>query len=294
MPSTIIEKPKWLDKKISLGQYKGLSSLLESLNLDTVCQQARCPNMGECFYNGVATFLILGKICTRSCSFCAVTKAKPGAIDYDQPRRIAQAVSRLGLRHVVITSVTRDDLSDAGAEIFTRTISCIKELGQDINIEVLVPDFKANIESIKKVIDAGPDIFGHNLETVDRLYKQIRPDTDYKRSLAVLDAAKKINPDIYTKSGLLLGLGETESEVLDVLSDLRSIACDFLSLGQYLAPSKRHFPVKEYISPHKFKWYKEKAHKLGFLHAECAPYVRSSYLAAQYISSEAGKGVCLG
>jgi len=294
MQNTIIEKPGWLDKKISLGQYKELSSLFESLNLNTVCQQAACPNMGECFGSGVAAFLILGKICTRACRFCAIKKAKPEAVDYDQPGRVSQAVRRLDLRHVVITSVTRDDLSDGGAEMFSRTISCIKELGRDIKIEVLVPDFKARIESIKKVIDAGPDIFSHNLETVDRLYKQVRTDADYKRSLAVLDAAKRINSDIYTKSGLMLGLGETESEVLDALFDLRKIGCDFLSLGQYLAPSQKHFPVKEYISPDKFKWYKEQAFKLGFLHAECGPYVRSSYLASQYMPAEVGKGVYLG
>jgi len=281
-----LRKPAWLSKKIDFRKCRHLNRLLKDLNLNTVCQQALCPNISECFAAGAATFLILGKICTRGCKFCAVRKGIPEDVDLDEPRRVTEAVKRLGLRHVVITSVTRDDLPDGGASVFADNIVEIHKLQKDIAVEVLVPDFYGEIESIKKVITAKPDIFAHNIETIPRLYGKVRKAADYMRSLDVLKTAKKLDNNIYIKSGIMLGLGETEQEVLDVFDDLRDIKCDFLSIGQYLAPSLNHFTVKEYITPEKFEFYKRQAQKLGFLHIESAPYVRSSYLASGYI----GKG----
>jgi len=277
------QRPDWLKKKIDLQQTRQLHKLFGSLDLHTVCKEALCPNIGECFSRKVATFLILGCTCTRNCNFCAVKNGVPGKIDQGEPKRVVEAVKKLGLRHVVITSVTRDDISDGGAEIFAKTIAGLKAADEDLKIEVLVPDFQARVSSIKTVIDACPDIFAHNLDTVPRLYPEVRRDAQYDRSLGVLKKAKNINKKIYTKSGLMLGLGETELEVLDVLSDLRSVQCDFLSLGQYLAPSKKHFSVQEFIHPDKFKDYKNKAQEMGFLYVKSGPYVRSSYLSDEYL-----------
>lgn len=275
-------KPHWLNKKISLSDTRLLSGMLGDLNLNTVCQEARCPNIGECFRSGIATFLILGDICTRNCKFCAVKKGKPLALDTDVPRRIGEAVRKLNLKHVVITSVTRDDLTDGGAGVFAEAISAIKNIDKNIIVEALAPDFKGRLESLAAVIAAGAGIFAHNLETVPRLYKRIRPDTDYQKSLLVLRSAKEMNSNIYTKSGLMLGLGEREEEVESVLRDLRGADCDFLSLGQYLSPGKKYFPAQEFIEPEKFRWMKMKAQRLGFLHIESGPYVRTSYRAEQY------------
>ncbi|MBU0635083.1 MAG: lipoyl synthase [Candidatus Omnitrophica bacterium] len=275
-------KPHWLNKKISLSDTQVLSGMLGDLKLNTVCQKARCPNIGECFKSGVATFLILGDICTRSCRFCAVKKGKPSAPDKNEPCRIEDAVKKLNLKHVVITSVTRDDIADGGAGVFAETISGIKNIDKNIIIEVLVPDFKARLESLRTVIAARPEIFAHNLESVPRLYKRIRPHADYQKSLLVLESVKEMNSNIYTKSGLMLGLGEREEEVEDVLRDLRRVKCDFLSVGQYLCPSRKHFPVQEFIEPEKFDRIKIKAQRLGFLHIESGPYIRSSYRAQRY------------
>ena len=283
MQGAMRRKPSWLNKKIHLQETLNLHKLFGKLNLHTVCKEALCPNIGECFSNKVATFLILGRVCTRKCSFCAVKSGVPDKIDPDEPQRVAEAVKKLGLKHVVITSVTRDDLDDGGAGIFADTIMVLKTVDADLKVEVLVPDFKSSDSSIKKVIQGRPDIFAHNLETVPRLYSKLRQGAQYERSLDVLKKAKKFDKSIYTKSGLILGLGETESEVLDVLSDLRGAQCDFLSLEQYLAPSKKHFSVQNFIEPDKFTYYKNKAEGLGFLHVQSGPYVRSSYLSDKYL-----------
>ncbi len=277
-----MKKPPWLNKKIDFKKCHAIKVLLKGLKLHTICQEASCPNISECFAKGVATFLILGDICTRNCRFCGVKKGSPGAIDFEEPERVAEAAQRLNLRHVVITSVTRDDIDDGGAEIFARTIFHIQNKIKNIAIEVLIPDFKGNKKAIKKVIEAGPDIIGHNIETVPRLYPYLR-QANYLGSLNVLKTAKTLNNHIYTKSGLMLGLGEKEEEVLEVLRALREVNCDFLSIGQYLPPSLEHFPIKEYIHPDRFDYYKKKALELGFLYVASGPYVRSSYLAEEYL-----------
>jgi len=277
-------KPAWLNKKINLKDCSAMKQNLRNLGVETVCEQAMCPNIGECFLAKTATFLILGRNCTRMCSFCNIQKAKPLAVDGGEPERVAQAVEQLSLKHVVITSVTRDDLSDGGAGIFAQTVSCIREKSPQVKIEILIPDFGASFGALKIVAAAKPDIIAHNLETVPSLYNQVRQGSDYLRSLGVLRVLKEILPQLKTKSGLMLGLGEKIDEVLAVMQDLRSVDCDLLSIGQYLAPSKRHYPVKDYIPLEQFNDYKKKAKELGFLHIQSAPYVRSSYMAAQYLS----------
>ena len=281
---TILMKPVWLNKKINLRDCSEMKQDLRNLGVETVCEQAMCPNIGECFSAKTATFLILGKICTRGCRFCNIVQAKPLGVDEGEPGKVAQAVERLGLKHVVITSVTRDDLSDGGAGIFAATVNSIKRKTPEVTVELLIPDFGFSLSSLKIVADSGASIIAHNLETVPSLYAQVRQGADYTRSLGLLSALKEIAPQLKTKSGLMLGLGENNDEVLAVMQDLRSVNCDLLSIGQYLAPSKQHYPVKAFISLKQFDGYKEKAKKLGFLHIQSAPYVRSSYLAAQYLS----------
>ena len=243
-----------------------------------------CPNIGECFKAKVATFLILGKNCTRSCSFCNVQKALPSAVDKDEPERVAQAAALLGLKHVVVTSVTRDDLSDGGAALFADTVSRIKRKLPGVTIELLIPDFKLSQDALKIIVDSRPQIVAHNVETVPSLYKVVRQGADYARSLEVLSLLKNMAPDLKTKSGLMLGLGEKEEEVFQVMRDLRVNECDLLSIGQYLAPSQKHYPVKEYIRLQQFADYEKKARQMGFAHVKSAPYVRSSYLADKYLS----------
>lgn len=277
-------RPVWLNKKINLKACSQMKQLLKDLRVETVCEQAMCPNMGECFARNEATFLILGQYCTRACSFCNIEKGKPLALDADEPRRVAEAVEKLSLKHVVITSVTRDDLTDGGAGIFKATILAIRQKMPKVKIEVLIPDFRLSLEALSIVARALPDIIAHNVETVPSLYKKVRQGSEYSRSLDVLRAIKKISPGVKTKSGIMLGLGEKEEEVLAVMRDLRFAECDFLSIGQYLAPSSRHYPVQEYVSPEIFSFYKEKAEKSGFSHVESAPYVRSSYSAGEYLS----------
>jgi lipoic acid synthetase len=279
-------RPRWLDKKINFADCSRVSSLLKSLRLNTVCQQALCPNIGECFARKEATFLILGKNCTRSCSFCRVEKnSLPQAPDFDEPGRVAQAVKKLNLRHAVITSVTRDDLADGGAGHFADTILHLRRVCPGVSVEVLIPDFKFNPKALAKILKARPEIIAHNLETVSRLYGAVRKGSDYKRSLGVLKFIKEKDKYIFTKSGLMLGLGEREDEVLSVFADLRKASCDFLSLGQYLSPSRNHHPVIEYIPLEKFLRYKKEALKSGFLSVASGPYVRSSYLAKDYLES---------
>ncbi|HDN98035.1 MAG: lipoyl synthase [Candidatus Omnitrophota bacterium] len=276
-------KPEWLNKKIDLKTCNTLRRLLRDLKLHTICEEAFCPNISECFSKGTATFLILGNICTRNCAFCGVRKGKPSGVDEEEPERVAEAVKRLNLRYAVITSVTRDDLDDGGAEQFVRTILKIREKSEKTKIEVLIPDFGGNEKSVEKIVEAKPDVIGHNIETVPRLYPVIRPKANYSVSLNILKMVKKMDSSIYTKSGLILGFGEKEEEVIDVLKSLREVNCDFLSLGQYLPPRINSYPVKEYIHPDKFDYYKNIALSSGFLHVESGPYVRSSYLAEQYL-----------
>lgn len=277
-------KPAWLNKKISLKDCSATKQILRTMRLNTVCEQAMCPNIGECFSARVATFLILGKNCTRMCSFCNIQKASPLPVDLNEPQRVAQAVEQMGLKHVVITSVTRDDLADGGAGIFAATVKQINQRLPKVTVELLIPDFGFSLAALKTVAASGPQVIAHNLETVPSLYKIVRQGADYSRSLGLLRALKEISPKLKTKSGLMLGLGEKPDEVLKVMRDLRSVECDLLSLGQYLAPSQKHYPVKDYIIPEQFKDYQEQARKLGFLHIESGPYVRSSYLAADYLS----------
>ncbi len=283
MESQVLKKPWWLKKKIDLKLCHHLKCLLRDLNLHTICEESGCPNISECFARGTATFLILGDVCTRNCRFCGVKKGRPMALDEDEPQHVAEAVRRLGLKHAVITSVTRDDLEDGGAAYFAKTIEAIKTLTPQVTIEVLIPDFQGNKEAIKTVVEAGPDIIGHNVETVPRLYPKVRPKANYRRSLEVLETAKKLDSKLYTKSGLMLGLGERASEVTQVCQDLRAVNCDFLSLGQYLPPKRSAYPVKEYIFPQKFDSYKKEALKMGFLYVASGPFVRSSYLAEEYL-----------
>jgi len=276
-------KPAWLNKKINLKSCSAMKGILRNLDVETVCEQAMCPNIGECFARNEATFLILGRNCTRRCGFCNIKKSLPLEPDLGEPARVAQAVRQLGLEHVVITSVTRDDLPDGGAGIFARTVSLIKEKSPRAKIETLIPDFGFSWDALKIVADSKPDIIAHNLETVPSLYKQVRQGADYFGSLSLLRMVNKMSPGLKIKSGLMLGLGEKKEEILLVMHDLRSVGCDFLSIGQYLAPSKQHYPVKNYIAPEQFDYYKEKGRQLGFLHIASAPYARSSYMASDYL-----------
>ncbi len=280
-----VRKPEWLNKKINFKDCRQIKSLISDLDLHSVCQEANCPNISECFSRGEATFLILGKTCTRGCMFCNVDKGIPLAPDEEEPKRVVQAVARLKLKHIVITSVTRDDLSDGGAEIYARTVFNIRQQlkKEKVTIEVLIPDFKGKEEAIKIVVGAKPDIIGHNIETVPRLYKDLRQGADYFRTLTLLEKVKDFNPQIYTKSSLMLGLGENEEEILNVFSQLRQVDCDFLSIGQYLAPSLQHYPVKKYYHPQEFIYYRDRAKAMGFLHVVSGPYVRSSYRAGEYL-----------
>ncbi|MFA5062937.1 MAG: lipoyl synthase [Candidatus Omnitrophota bacterium] len=279
-------RPVWLNKKISLKACSEVKQLLKDLRVETVCEQAMCPNIGECFSRNEATFLILGRHCTRRCSFCNIEKGIPLPLDPDEPARVAKAAARLSLKHIVITSVTRDDLPDGGAKAFADTILCIRRSSSDLTIEALIPDFGLSPDALAVVAEASADIIAHNVETVPSLYAIVRQGADYARSLEVLRMIKRISPGTRTKSGIMLGLGEKEEEVFSVMGDLRSAGCDFLSIGQYLSPSKRHYPVKEYITPEQFSFYKEKGEKSGFLHIESGPYVRSSYSAARYLSKK--------
>lgn len=277
--------PSWLTKKVPPpGTREEVEKLLHKLSLHTVCQEARCPNLCECFSRRTATFMILGNKCTRNCTFCAVEKGSPLLPSPDEPENVAKAVAKLELNYVVVTSPTRDDLPDGGAGQFARTVVSIKKLcGPETHIEVLIPDFNGSVSSLKKVITTEPLVVNHNLETVPRLYPKVRPQAKYERSLDLLRRCKKVNPDIYTKSGLMVGLGEEQTEVTRVMKDLREANCDILTLGQYLRPSPDHLQVKEFIPPPVFDYYKEKAYSLGFLYVASAPFVRSSYMAREWL-----------
>jgi lipoic acid synthetase len=276
--------PDWL--RITLPKSDSFArtrNLLDELKLHTVCESAQCPNHWECWEKGTATFMIAGDRCTRACGFCAVSTAKPLPLETDEPRRVAEATRRMRLRHIVITAVARDDLADGGAGHFARTIEAVRELNPGIVIEVLVPDFNDRDASIDAVLAANPHIFNHNLETVRRLTPGVRHRATYDRSLGVLHAVKAKRGDtIYTKSGMMLGLGETEAEVMVALEDLRRAGCDILTLGQYLQPTLKHLPVVEFVSPEKFKAYGRRAGEMGFVHVASGPMVRSSYHADEF------------
>ena len=274
--------PPWLRRRLpAAGRDGAVRRVLEDLDLTTVCSGARCPNQGECFARGTATFLILGDTCTRSCRFCAIPSRPPDPPREDEPAAVAEACRRMGLRHVVITSVTRDDLPDGGAEHFARTIRAVRGQLPRTVIEVLTPDFQGSDEAIQTVIDAAPDVFNHNIETVPRLYAEVRPQADYQQSLDVLDTAARLASEggrnLRTKSGLMVGLGETGDEVRQVMRDLRGVGCDILTIGQYLAPSTDHFPIARFVHPDEFDAWKRDAEEMGFASVAAGPFVRSSY-----------------
>ncbi|MBU0686266.1 MAG: lipoyl synthase [Candidatus Margulisbacteria bacterium] len=272
--------PKWLIKKTPKQRnINKIQELLGDTLLCTVCQSALCPNIGECFSKNTLTFMILGNVCSRNCTFCAVSSGRPLTLDRKEPQNIAKAAKKLGLKYVVITSVTRDDLPDGGAGHFSACIAEIRKQLPEAKVEVLIPDLQGNTKDLKTILDAKPDVLNHNVETISRLYRAVRPQADFKRSLKLLKAAKELKKDIYTKSGFMVGLGEEECEVIELLSYLRWAEVDIVTLGQYLPPSKSHLPVREYVNPEIFSQYKAKAEKMGFLQVEAGPFVRSSYQA---------------
>ncbi|MGB2960738.1 MAG: lipoyl synthase [Bacteroidota bacterium] len=276
------KRPEWLKVRIPSGENTSrLKNVMVRHDLHTVCEEARCPNMGECWEAGTATFMILGDVCTRSCGFCAVSTGRPGILDLDEPRRVAEAVSVMGIRHAVITSVNRDELRDGGAEIFAETVLQVRRAVEGITIEVLIPDFQGLWWALEIVVGSSPDILNHNVETVPRLYSSVRPQAKYTRSLELLERAKRSG--MTTKSGLMLGLGETAEEVRRVMGALREVNCDILTLGQYLQPTKKHLPVERYVHPGEFQTLKEEGLKLGFRFVESGPLVRSSYHAERHV-----------
>ena len=280
--------PEWLRRPIAQpGRATTVAHILDELQLNTVCQSAKCPNRGECFASGTATFLIMGDACTRGCRFCAVETRAPAPLDPDEPRRVAEAAGRLGLRHVVVTSVTRDDLADGGAAHFVTVVEALRAALPDAAVEVLTSDFAGRLESVDTVAAARPDVFNHNLETVPRLYENVRPGADYCRSLRVLRRVGETQRDLPTKSGIMLGLGETPDEVREVMRDLLGNGVRMLTLGQYLRPSRAHLPVAEFVDPSVFTRLARDSYKLGFSAVASAPYVRSSYHAGELAEHEA-------
>ncbi len=271
-------RPAWLRVRAPGGEtFHRLQSLARGLELHTVCESARCPNIGECWNQGTATFMILGDVCTRRCGFCAVPKGRPAPIDQDEPRRVAAAVGRLGLRHAVITSVNRDDDNLGGARIFARTIAAVRERAPECAVEVLIPDFRGSEAALRIVVEARPDVLNHNTETVAALYRFVRPGARFERSLDLLRNVKRMDPAMRTKSGLMLGLGETGEQLREALAALAATGCDILTLGQYLRPSRDHLPVKRLYTPQEFAELRREALALGFGHVEAGPLVRSSY-----------------
>lgn len=277
--------PAWLRVKVGKArQTRELTTRLAARSLHTVCQSAKCPNIGECFARGTATFLILGSVCTRNCRFCGIASGKPQRVDGDEPRRVAEMAAELNLRHVVITSVTRDDLPDGGASHFSRVVEAVRKRLPDSTIEILTPDFQGNPSAIMTAARAHPDVYNHNVETVPRLYPTVRPQAVYERSLELLALVKRRFGDILTKSGFMLGLGETADEVHQTLADLRSVGCDAVTIGQYLQPSRHHLPVARYVPPKEFEALKSVAQQMGFSFVASGPFVRSSYLADEAIA----------
>lgn len=282
--------PVWFKQKTpDTRAMLSMKSLLEDLKLHTVCESALCPNIGQCFAKGTATFLILGNTCTRNCTFCAVNKGIPESVDDSEPQHLLQAAMKLNLRYVVITSVTRDDLPDGGASHFARIIQLLHQDSHAPGVEVLIPDLLGSVKALKLVTDAAPEVLNHNIETVPRLYPEVRPKANYRRSIDLLFQAKKLNPELITKSGLMLGLGESKDEIIEVLHNLKEVRCDLITLGQYLSPSANHHPVVEYISPEAFVEYEKLCKDIGFSGVASAPLVRSSFNAAQLYSESRNK-----
>ena len=282
LPHGVDRRPPWLTVKLPTGDgYTRIKQLVSGLSLNTVCEEARCPNIGECWGHGTATFMILGDVCTRACAFCAVTSGRRGGdVDEDEPRRVAEAVQRMGLRHAVVTSVDRDDLPDFGAGIFARTIAAIREVSPGTTVEVLTPDFQGSEAALRLVMDEVPEIFNHNVETVPRLYRRVRPKAGYEQSLRLLQAAKRIEPRSRTKSGFMVGLGESMDECRALLRDLRAHDVEIVTIGQYLRPSLKHHPIVRFWAPEEFEELRAYGRSLGFDHVESGPLVRSSYHAA--------------
>jgi lipoic acid synthetase len=277
-----LKKPDWLRVKLPTGQnYLHVRHLVDQYKLHTICESGNCPNMGECWGAGTATFMILGNVCTRSCGFCAVKTGMPVELDWDEPMRVASAVKLMGVKHAVITSVNRDELKDGGASIWAATVNAVRSLSPGTTMETLIPDFKGNIESVEKMVEVAPEVISHNMETVPRLYRKVRPQAKYERSLAVIRQVKE--GKIRTKSGIMAGLGETKGEVIKVMDDLREAGCDVMTIGQYLQPSRNHLEVIEWIHPEIFKEYEEIGLSKGFLYVESGPLVRSSYHAEKHV-----------
>lgn len=277
-------KPKWLRVKLPTGKkYTALRGLVDKYDLHTICTSGSCPNMGECWTEGTATFMILGNICTRSCGFCGVKTGRPETVDWDEPEKVARSIKLMEIKHAVVTSVDRDDLKDMGSIIWAETVKAIRRMNPETTLETLIPDFQGVTRNIDRIIEVSPEVVSHNMETVKRLTREVRIQAKYERSLEVLNYLKKqgINR---TKSGIMLGLGETEAEVIQSLEDLRGVNLDIVTLGQYLQPSKRHLPVKEFISPEQFKKYEEIGLEMGFRHVESGPLVRSSYKAQKHLT----------
>ena len=278
-----LPKPDWLKAKAPVGDnFHNLKKLARGLGLHTVCESAQCPNIGECWNHRTATFMLLGEICTRRCGFCAVPKGKPGPIDLDEPARVAEAVATLGLKHAVVTSVNRDDDNLGGARIFAKTIRLIRERTPDCRVEVLIPDFQGIEEALQIVLDARPDVLNHNTESVPRLYRAVRSGARYERTLDLLANSKRLSPSTVTKSGVMVGLGETMSELVDVFRDLGTRGVDILTVGQYLRPSRDHLPMTRFYTPKEFEYLKKEALRFGFRHVESGPLVRSSYHAHEH------------
>lgn len=278
-------RPDWLKVKLPMGEnFSDVLNLMRNQKLNTVCEEAKCPNLAECWNNRTATFMILGDTCTRSCGFCNVKLGLPNELDLDEPRRVAEAVENLNLRHVVITSVNRDELTDGGAGIFSETVRLIREKMPNCTVEILIPDFKGSVSSFEIIMQNPPDILNHNLETVKRLYHAVRPQAKYERSLELITWFKKNG--LRTKSGIMVGIGENKEEVVELMDDLVKAGCDILTIGQYLQPTKMHLPVHRYVHPDEFNFYKNEGLKLGFMAVESAPLVRSSYHADKHASKK--------
>ncbi len=281
-PKVLVRKPKWLRRSLPTGSdYEKIKGMISNDGLHTVCQEAKCPNMWECFSQKTATFLIMGSRCTRNCRFCSVLQGPLEPPDPEEPTRVAEVAHQMGLKYVVVTSVTRDDVPDGGASIFAQTINAIREKMADACVEVLIPDFQGSRDALLTVLKANPDVLNHNIETVPRLYPRVRPQAIYRRSLDILKWANAFDPELPTKSGLMLGLGEKQIEVEQTLEDLRAAGCRILTLGQYLQPSKNHLPVERFISPEEFDEWRKKAVKIGFTEVASGPFVRSSYHAKE-------------
>jgi len=281
--------PPWFKQKIpDPAVMHSMKRIMDGLNLHTICESARCPNIGACFSRNTATFLILGDVCTRHCTFCAVKKGTPVPVDESEPQHLLKAVKSLGLEYVVITSVTRDDLADGGATQFVKAIELLHQQGNGVKVEVLIPDFGGSAEALKTVIQAKPEVINHNVETVPRLYPEVRPEASYNHSLELLCEVKRMDPTIVAKSGLMLGLGETKEEVIEVMRDLREANCDLLTIGQYLRPSPSHHPVVAFISPEEFSAYEQIGRKMGLIEVAAAPLVRSSYKASELYAKVKG------